>query len=280
MLAPGMMEAAAKAGNQQMAGNYLPVPPRSVEESGLPFLFLVELLTKILFRQGQFHLADLCQHIKLPVSIVEHVLDFMRTEKLCEMARGMGAGSQPEFALSETGRERAADFMRKSQYAGVAPVSLKAYSEQVQRQTISDMRITREGMQRAFANVVVDTGILDQLGAAMNSRRAIYLYGQAGTGKTFIAEKLVRLLSGTIAIPDAVLVDNEVMQVFDPLVHHVLGEITPLSGRLDRKVLVDPRWRICRRPVVITGGELTLSMLDLDFDDSVRFYQAPPHIKA
>ncbi len=279
MLARGIIEA-AESGSQQMAANYLPVPPRSVEESGLPFLFLVELLTKVLFLRGQLQLTDLCHHVKLPVSIVEGVLDFMRAEKLCEVVRGASASSQPEFALTETGRQRAADFMRKSQYTGVAPVSLKAYSEQVQRQTIADMRITRDNMQRAFANIVIDESILNQLGAAMNSRRAIFLYGQAGSGKTFIAEQLVRLLSGTIVVPAAVLVDNEIIQIFDPIVHHSLAEVTPLANRLERTVTLDPRWHMCRRPVVITGGELTLSMLDLDFDDSVRFYQAPPHIKA
>jgi hypothetical protein len=40
------------------------------------------------------------------------------------------------------------------------------------------------------------------------------------------------------------------------------------------------RWVVCHRPVVRTGGELTLSMLDLDFDASARFYQAPPQVKA
>jgi len=36
----------------------------------------------------------------------------------------------------------------------------------------------------------------------------------------------------------------------------------------------------CRRPVVIVGGELTLDMLDLQYDANTRFYDAPAHIKA
>jgi predicted ATPase with chaperone activity len=278
MSAPEMMQSVETKGAQEMAGGFLPAPPRTVEESGLPFLFLVELLAKVLFLRGQLQTSALAYQVKLPLTVVENVLDFMRAEKLCEASRGNG--SLPEFILTDTGRQRAADYMRKSQYAGVAPVSLTAYSAQIQRQTITDMRITREGMQRAFANIVIDESILNQLGAAMNSRRATFIYGPAGSGKTFIAEQLVRLLSGTIAVPHAILVDNEVIQIFDPLVHFPLAEITPLNGKLERTHTLDQRWHLCRRPVVITGGELTLSMLDLEFDDSVRFYQAPPHIKA
>lgn len=278
MSAPELMQNVEEMGTQEMAGGYLPAPPRTVDESGLPFLFLVELLTKGLFLRGQLPSSNLAHHFKLPQTLIDSVLDFMRAEKLCEVMRGNS--SLPEYNLTASGRQRAADYMRKSQYAGVAPVSLAAYTAQIQRQTITDMRITREGMQRAFANIVIDENILNQLGAAMNSRRATFIYGAAGSGKTFIAEQLVRLLSGTIAVPHAILVENEVIQIFDPLVHHPLAEVTPISGKLERTNILDQRWCLCRRPVVLTGGELTLSMLDLDFDDSVRFYQAPPHIKA
>ena len=40
------------------------------------------------------------------------------------------------------------------------------------------------------------------------------------------------------------------------------------------------RWLPCRRPFVIVGGELTLEMLDLRFNPSGLFYEAPLHMKA
>jgi hypothetical protein len=113
----------------------------------------------------------------------------------------------------------------------------------------------------------------------MNSGRAIFVYGPAGSGKTFISEKLVHLLTGHIAVPYAIAVDNEVIQVYDPLVHDQVEQDEAPFG-LDRRSLPDLRWVLCRRPVVKTGGELTLSMLDLDFDESARFYQSPPQVKA
>ncbi|MCW5774341.1 MAG: hypothetical protein KIT16_22045, partial [Rhodospirillaceae bacterium] len=35
-----------------------------------------------------------------------------------------------------------------------------------------------------------------------------------------------------------------------------------------------------RRPVVAAGGELSLDMLDLKFEETARFYEAPLHVKA
>ena len=42
----------------------------------------------------------------------------------------------------------------------------------------------------------------------------------------------------------------------------------------------DARWEACWRPLVITGGELTLEMLDLSFNTESKFYEAPSHVKA
>src|SRR3990167_4405519 len=201
---------------------HLPFQPHTVEETGLNFLFLVELLAKILFLRGQLHLADLAEHAKLSVSVLEPLLAFMRTERLCEGRRTGEVETATAYNLTELGRLRAQDSLQKSQYAGPAPVSLQAYVEQVRKQSIIDMQVTRENLQQAFSGVVVKESILKQFGAAMNSGRAIFVYGPAGSGKTFIAEHLAGLLSGDIAIPHAVVVDNEVIQIFDPLTHKLL----------------------------------------------------------
>ena len=43
---------------------------------------------------------------------------------------------------------------------------------------------------------------------------------------------------------------------------------------------MDQRWVRVRRPVIVTGGELTLAMLDLRYHQESNFYQAPIHFKA
>jgi len=261
------------------ASRVLPPSPHNVEETGLDFLFLTELLSKILFLRGRMSLSDLSGHVKLPVSVLESVLDFMRAEHLCELASRGDNSASTFFQLSDTGRLRAGDYMRRCQYAGPAPVSLDAYSAQVLRQSIRDVHYTREIMAAGFDGFIIRSTVLDQLGAAMNSGRAIIIYGQPGTGKTFIAENLTRLLQDFVAIPYAITVDNEVIQMYDPHVHELMPQ-KAATHNLGRKHLVDARWLACKRPIAIAGGELTMETLDLDFDDGTRFYQAPPHVKA
>jgi DNA-binding PadR family transcriptional regulator len=258
---------------------HFPRQPHTVGETGLNFLFLIELLAKILFLRGQLHLADLAAHTRLSVGVLEPLLAFMRTERLCEVSRSGEAETATTYTLTELGRLRAHEFLQNSQYAGPAPVSLQAYVDQVRKQSVMDMQVTRENLRQVFDGVVVKERILKQFGAAMNSGRAIFVYGPAGTGKTFISERLAGLLSGDVAIPHAVVVDSEVIQVFDPLVHDEI--VVEEGGRsLDRRRTPDGRWVLCGRPVVKTGGELSLDMLDLDFDQTAKFYQAPPQVKA
>ncbi|MDP1596762.1 MAG: ATP-binding protein [Methylotenera sp.] len=260
---------------------HLPPQPRSVDDTGLSFQFLVELLTKALFLRGQMRLMDLVAHSKLSVTVLEPLLAFMRTERMCEAVRSSEAETAIAYNLTELGRLRAEDYLRKSQYVGPAPVSLTAYVNQVRAQSVANMLVTREQLSNVFSGLVVKEGILKQFGAAMNSGRAIFVYGPAGSGKTFIAEHLAGLLSGDVAIPHAIMVDDEVIQVFDPLVHEALLPVNGTSGAgIDRRLSSDARWVTCHRPVIKTGGELTLAMLDLDFDESARFYQAPPQVKA
>lgn len=259
----------------------LPHAPRTPEETGLDIPFLVELLVKTIFVNGQMRLAELVSHVCVLPGVLEPLLTFMRAEKLCEVVRRGETEGSATYTLTELGRARAEDFRRRNQYAGPAPVSLKAYVEQIQSQSVAGMGVTREYLKRAFAGVIVEETLLDQFGAAMNSGRAIFVYGPAGSGKTYIAERLVRLLSGAVAVPHAILVGGEVIQVFDPLVHEPLAHVAENEAyALDRGTVGDTRWVLCRRPVVMTGAELTLSMVDLEFDAQTRFYHAPPQVKA
>jgi hypothetical protein len=258
----------------------LPPMPQRLEDTGLEFAFLVELLAKVLYVRGQMRLVDLAAHVGLPLAVLEPLLALLRAERLCEMVRQGESDGTMAYRLTDLGRVRAQDFLQRSQYAGPAPVSLSAYVRQVERQSVMDMRVSREALQRAFAGIIVSPGLLQQFGAAMNSGRPILLYGPAGSGKTYLSEQLVRLLSGSVAIPHAVEVGNEVIQVFDPVVHQAVPLEDSRRTMLDRGRTYDARWVLCQRPVVMTGAELTLAMVDLQFDEKVRFYQAPPQIKA
>ena len=258
----------------------LPGLPRTFEDTGLDFTFLVELVAKVLFVRGQDSLAELASHVKLPVTVVESLLGFMRTERLCEVTRRGGSEGDVNYQLTDTGRGRAAGYLERSRYAGAAPVSLQSYRDAVETQSIVDLRVTRADMEREFADVVIKPVVLDQVGAAMNSGRAIFMYGPAGSGKTYLAERLRRLLKGSVLVPHAIVVGNDVIQIYDPLVHRPIPSAPTSTSGIDREAMSDSRWIRCERPAVISGGELRMSMLDLDYDEATRFYQAPPHVKA
>lgn len=257
--------------------------PRSVEETGLPFLFLSELIAKVLYRRGQLRLPELAAHLKLGAAVIDPLIAFLRAEKLCEIARTGASGTDADlsYTLTEAGRARAATALARNAYAGPAPVTLAAYNEQVRAQSVAGMQVTREAMAAAFAGITANPHVLAQLGAAMNSGRALFLHGLAGSGKTYLAERLRDLLTGSIAVPHALMVDGEVIPFFDSMQHVQVEEETPATAGLDRGNAPDLRWvRGVRRPAALAGGELTLDMLDLRFDPHTRLYQAPPHLKS
>ena len=256
--------------------------PRTVEDTGLPFQLLVELTCKILFQRGQVKLNDLSSHLKLPLSVLDPVIAFLRTEHLIEMQRRGISNTDADivYNLTDTGRARAADFARRDSYAGAAPVTFRDYAERVRAFSIAQMRIKRSDIRNVFDGIVANPAVLDQLGAAMNSGRAIFVHGPAGSGKTYLAERLNGLLNGLIAVPHALLVDGDIIPVYDPVVHCTIEDSAPPGTLFDRRAPRDQRWIRSKRPTVITGGELTLEMLDLRFDPTTRLYQAPPHLKA
>lgn len=253
--------------------------PRTVDETGLPFLFLSELVVKILFQRGQLPLPELSAHSKLGPGVTEPLIAFLRQEKLLEVSRRGASGLDADlhYQLTDSGRQHAMACLARNAYAGACPVTLAAYNAQVAAQSLAGTPVTREALLRHFDGVVVDPRVLAQLGAAVNSGRAILLHGAAGSGKSYLAERLAGLLDGGIALPYAIMVDGEVLPIHDPLLHRPLPEAAPAAAGLP----LDARWvRALRRPTVLTGGELTLEMLDLRFDSVTRLYRTPQHLKA
>lgn len=263
---------------QKPVPSFMPVP-RTLEETGLSFFFVLELVAKILYRGGQLKLSELASRIHLPISVLEPILAFMRNERLCEISHRSDTEASINYNLTDLGKLRANDYLARCQYAGPAPVTLAAYIAQIKAQSLAGQPITRTMIKQAFDGIVIKQHVLDTFGAAINSGRAVFVYGPAGSGKTFIAEHLAHALSGDVFIPHAILVDNEIIQAYDPLVHETVVPDSVVEFRLERQRR-DDRWVLCKRPIVLTGGELTLSMLDLDFDESSRFYTLPPQMKA
>ncbi len=261
----------------------LPKSPKSLEETGLPMGFLVELACKMFYFGGVMTLGSLSEEIALPVSLASEVVEFMKKERLVEVKKGADLRASYSYAITDLGRERARDYLMLSGYVGAAPVTLSQYKEIARRQTVRKMAVTREMMKRAFQGVILTPGLLDRLGPAVNSGRSIFLYGPSGNGKTFLAEHIAKTLRGSVFIPHALYMDNQVIRIYDPVNHRKVdlgAPSDPTKAILEDRAEYDRRWVLCERPVVVAGGELTLAMLDLSFDQVSKFYEAPLQVKA
>src|ERR671935_326792 len=255
----------------------LPPEPQSIEQTGLSLGFLADLALKTLYLRGQMSGTEIASSLGLPLpTVVERVLDFLKSERLVEIRGGAGVSAATyQYVVVDRGSEKAQEALSRSQYVGRAPVPLSMYIASVKAQTIANVHVTQDELERAFSHLVIPKDTLAQVGPAFNSGKSIFLFGPPGNGKTTIAEVLVTLLKGEMVIPYAVEVDQQVIKVFDPVYHRVA-----LDPIVADRLRFDHRWVVSKRPVVITGGELTLETLDLIYDETARFYEAPFQMKA
>lgn len=251
--------------------------PKSVADTGLRLSQICELLEKHLYEAGILTLPALGSRSAVAGPILEEALAFLRREGRIEVRGPSPDEATLRYALTERGRSSAQDALARSGYTGPAPVPLDSYSTVVREQSVHDRLVTRELMRAAFQDVVLDAEMLDRLGPALNSGKAIFVYGDAGTGKTYITQRLSRLVGDTALVPHAISVGDTVIQVFDPAVHIPVA-VPASSTLLDHGH--DPRYVLCRRPLVITGGELISEMLEVQFDPTSRQYRAPLQLKA
>lgn len=255
--------------------------PRSLADTGLSQEFLVDLVSKHLYREGVLDLRQLTQLTALPGNILDVLLEFLRRESRIETRSADASSAGLRYVLSERGRDEAVKALATSAYVGPAPVPLTRYVELVQAQSVHARVISPEVMRAAYTDVVLPEKKLDQLGPAVHSGRAIMVYGLPGTGKTYVCQRLARTLGDTIFVPHALVVDNSVIQLFDPLVHRRAEDACKKEDAMvSLDVGYDARFVRCQRPELVTGGELTLEMLDLRMDPLTRQYQAPVHLKA
>lgn len=253
--------------------------PTGIEDTGLSVAFLADLVAKHILDRGALSIAEMSELLALSGSIVEQVLNFMRSEARVEVKPRSGFKEALSYSLTELGRVSALDAMMRSGYIGPAPVPLRHYGQIVRAQTIHGRSVAKSAMRAAFSDVVIEPDLIDRLGPSLNSGRAIFLYGPAGTGKTYISQRLSRLFYDITIVPHSIVVDDVVVQLFDHRLHKVISYD---SG--DERVMLDrghdPRFLVCERPVAITGGELTSEMLEIRHDPATRLYEAPLQLKA
>jgi len=252
--------------------------PRSIADTGLSVNFLSGLVAKHFYSGGVLTIHELSERMALAGPVLEELIALLRSEACVEIRSAIDGGGL-RYALTDKGRALALDALAKSGYIGRAPVPIEDYTRVTRAQSVHDHVITRPEMEAMFSDVVLKENLLDQLGPALHSGRPIFLYGPPGAGKTYVAKLLARLLCDEILLPYAIAQGDQVIQFFDPVYHHRVSERdNPARVMLDEGY--DTRYLQCKRPIVITGGELTLDMLEMAYDPSTRQYQAPLQLKA
>ena len=269
--------------NMQTASVMAPPAPKSLEEMQLPIVMMRDILLKTIFRMNLEMVTELSKAICLPVPVTQELIDLARSQKLVEATGTLHANSGGEmgYQLTDSGKARALDALSQSEYYGAMPVPLEVYKEQVKRQSIRNIQITRKQLTDAMGHLILPTELLDHLGPAVGSGRSILMYGPPGNGKSSISNGIRDALGDKIYVPRAIEYSGQVITVYDPIVHSAAEaqEDDPNSLRRTSNRF-DTRYVRCERPTVVTGGELTLDMLDLNYNPTARTYQAPLQLKS
>ena len=270
--------------NMQTTPNVMAPPaPKTMAETGLSPVMMRDILLKTIFRMNLDLVSELARVLCLQVQATQELVDLARTQRLLEATGTLHAtsGNEMGYQLTDAGKARALDALSQSEYYGAMPIPLASYSEQMKRQSVRNIRLTRPELMVGMGHLILPDDLIDNLGPAVTSGRSILMYGPPGNGKSSISNGIRAALGDKIYIPRAIEYSGQVITVFDPIVHSKAEEQVDDPNSIRRSGnRYDSRYVLCERPSVITGGELTLDMLDLKYNPTARTYQAPLQLKS
>lgn len=260
-----------------------PPEPESLEQTGLAESVVEHLILKILYFRGELYGQDLSIAIGLKFSVIQDLVEALKLRHHVQIKKSLGVGNVASlFALTEAGRARAREHLESNQYSGPAPVPFHQYVNLVRQQRPREGWLTKEALAKAFKGMVLTESILRQIGPAISSATSLLLHGKPGDGKTFLIESLVNLDSAPIFLPYAIECQGNIVQLYDPVYHQRVDAVDPepaaLAVSIERSY--DRRWAKCKRPFIVSGGELALDMLDLQYNRTSKIYEAPFQLKA
>lgn len=269
--------------NMQTSAVMAPPAPKRIEEMKLPIVMMRDILLKTIFRKNIDMVSDLAKALRLPIPVTQELIDMAREQRLLEATGTLNAnnGNEMGYQLTDAGKARALDALAQSEYFGAMPVPLDVYREQVKRQSIRNLMVTRAQLTNAMGHLVLPDALIGNLGPAVSAGRSILMYGPPGNGKSSISNGIRDALGDMVYVPHAIEYAGQVITVYDPIVHNAVADevddpnvLRKTSGKFDT------RYVKCERPTVITGGELSLNMLDLVYNPTAKTYQAPLQLKS
>ena len=261
-----------------------PPVPTSFDLLGLPKAVLENLLVKHLAAYPKSDILQLTKLMCINSHMIEEMLGDLRSKSLVEVFQAQSAGFQStssghiRYGLSEQGMQEADSAFIKDAYLGPVPVSLANYEAMVKAQDVRAHMVNRQDVTFALDDVFGADRMISSLGPAINSGRALLLYGDAGTGKTFVATRLLNSLNTSVYVPYAVYAAGNIIKVFSPQ-HHKRVKSAEIQS-ITFKEQFDRRWCLCERPSIQVGGELTMDMLEVNHSQHNRVWMAPLQMMA
>jgi|ERR1035437_94304 predicted ATPase with chaperone activity len=258
---------------------YFPRRPLTQEDLGIPENQIYNLILRILAQAGPQTGADIAQTMRVSYSCINKtVLKLSRDGKIQSQGTDTRLTQQTEmieaglkYSLVPGEKDAVEAAKKNSLYVGPLPVSLEDYTDAIVRQALPPNFATKENLRHALASLVLSDETIDLIGPALNSRSSIFVYGNPGNGKSTIARSVRQLVAGGVYLPVAIADENHIIKLYDPAHHNPLRQQNPQA---------DPRWILCQRPFIQIGGELKMSMLDLTWNETSRYYEAPLQLKA
>jgi hypothetical protein len=255
------------------ANDFVPLEPASIDATGLPTSTIESLVLKLLLTGNVLAGRQIADALRLPHAILSELLRRLKTEQIVAYKSSAGLHDY-EYELTPLGFDRATRLFQHSSYHGAAPVPLADYIASLAAQSPTRRPPKAADLHRALDGLVVDSRIFGQIGEAISSVGALFLYGPPGNGKTSVAERLTSAFGPAIWIPRVIDVDGEFIQIFDPMVH------TERPVELQTSQRHDQRWIHIRRPTIVAGGELTLENLEFGRRAGSGVVEAPLHLKS
>jgi MoxR-like ATPase len=274
----GRCDAAASESPQlppivQAGDDCAPAAPADLRATGLDPLVVTNLALKAAYTVPQFTTEWVARRLHFPQAIVSEVLEQLRADHLLEVL-GQAGPFGFRYAITGRGRERAGRLVEISGYVGPAPVSLESYNAMMAWQLARMPEVSQQHVAEALSGLVLldDDALLAGLAALSN--RSLFVFGPPGNGKSSLGRMLHGALRGELWVPYCIGIEEYVIRLFDPQLHEQVevAAAEPWS--------IDQRWLRIRRPLVVGGSEMTLDSFDLNYSNSLRFYEAPLHLKA
>ncbi len=274
-------ESAPQTGNK-----YSPRVPTKWEDLGLESAFLFDMVLRVIFNRGQISGSDIAEMLAVPYPVIGPLLTAMRKQTLIDIAGqrpNTGDGGFIYEIKPPKGSAALQEALDKTSYVGPLPVPFTDYVEAVLAQTVKKITVTRRSIRAAFQDLIITDEVFNEIGPAINSAQSIFFFGYPGNGKTSIAERITRLMGDAIYVPHTVEVNGQIVRVFDPILHTPVADVAEdvnTTTILKKETDADRRFIKVRRPTIVTGGELTMPMLDLRYNSTGKYYEAPLQMKA